>query len=95
MVLGDHTEELIKQVRALAIGQTVDVLNMMADSEDGLPSSDGIGANNGVYGGELTTNVLGLGVSKVRLQDRKRDFLPLDCLLAPHTSGTYGLWQPE
>jgi hypothetical protein len=51
---------------ALTISQTVDVLDMMADSEDGLPSSDGIGADNGMFGGELTTNVLGLGIRRSR-----------------------------
>ena len=95
MVLGDHTEELIKQVSALTISQTVDVLDMMANSENGLPSSHRISANNRVLGGELAANVLGSGVSKVRCQDGTRIFLHLDYLVAPHTSETYCRLQPE
>jgi hypothetical protein len=94
MVLGDHTEELIKQVSALTISQTIDVLDMMTNSENGLPSSHGVSANNRVLGGELAANVLGWGVSKFRCQDGTRSFLRLDYLGAPHTSGTYGPLQP-
>jgi len=57
MVLSDHTEELILEVGALTISQTVNVLAMVTNSKDALPSSDRIGANNGVVSGKFTTNV--------------------------------------
>jgi hypothetical protein len=72
MVLGDHTEELIKQVSALTISQTVDVLHVMADSEDGFPSSHGVSANNRMLGGELAANVLGFGRKQSSISRRKR-----------------------
>ena len=95
MILSDHTKELIKQVSALTISQTVDVLDMMTNSEEGLPSSDGIGANDRVLCGELAADVLVSGVSKVRCQGGIGGFLRLDYLGAFHTSGTYGPLQPE
>jgi hypothetical protein len=71
------------------------MLDVMTNSEDVLPSSHRVSANNRVLGGELAANVLGSGVSKVRCQDGKGGFLHLDYHVAPHTSGTYVPLQPE
>jgi len=66
MILSNHAEELVQQVRGLVLGQAIDVLDVMTDSKDGLPASDGVGADNWVLSGELITNVewgaTGLGV---------------------------------
>jgi hypothetical protein len=57
MVLSNHTEELIEEMGALALSQAVNVLDMVANSEDGLPASDWVGADNRVLRGEFTTNI--------------------------------------
>jgi hypothetical protein len=57
MVLSDHTEELIEQVGGLVLGQAVDVLDVVANSKDGLPASDGIGADDWVLSGEFIADV--------------------------------------
>jgi len=66
MVLSDHTEELVEKVGGLVLSQSVDMLNVVADSEDSLPACNGIGADNWVLGRELVTNIqwraTGLGV---------------------------------
>lgn len=66
MVLCDHTEELVEKVGGLVLSQAVDVLDVVADSEDGLPAGNGVGADNWVLGRELVANIqwgtTGLGV---------------------------------
>jgi hypothetical protein len=57
VVLSDHAEELVEKVVRLALGETIDVLNVVTNSKDGLPASDWIGADNRVFGGEFITNV--------------------------------------
>lgn len=59
MVLSDHTKELVQEVGGLVLGQAVDVLDMVTESKEGLPASDGVGANNRVLSRQLTTNVQG------------------------------------
>jgi hypothetical protein len=58
MVLGDHSQEFIQEVRALALGQAIDVLHVMPNCEHGFPSCDGVGTNNGVLGGEFIADIL-------------------------------------
>lgn len=76
VVLGDHAEELVHEVGALVFGQAIDVLDVVADGEDGLPAGDGVGADDGVLGGELVADVewgsTGLSV--------ELEFLVLGCL---------------
>ena len=57
MILGDHTEELVEEVGGLVLGQAVDVLDVVADSEDGLPACNWVGADDWVLGGELIADV--------------------------------------
>jgi hypothetical protein len=57
MVFSNHTEELIEQVRRLILSQAINVLNVVANSEDGLPASDWVGADNWVLGGEFIADV--------------------------------------
>jgi hypothetical protein len=57
MVLSNHAEEFIKEVRALTLSQVVNVLDVMAKGKDGLPASDWVGADDWVLGGELGTNI--------------------------------------
>jgi hypothetical protein len=57
MILSNHTEELIEQVRRFILSQTVNVLNVVADSEDGLPAGDWVGADNWVLGGKFIADV--------------------------------------
>jgi hypothetical protein len=57
VVLSDHAEEFSKEVRALTLREAVNVLDVMAEGKDGLPSSDWVGANDWMLGGELGTNI--------------------------------------
>lgn len=58
MSIVDKIQEPLKQLLALFVSKAVDVLNVATDREDALPSSDGVGSNNGVNGLELSAYVL-------------------------------------
>lgn len=57
MVLGDHAQEVIKEMRPLALGQAVDVLDVVTNGEDALPAGDRVGADDWVLGGELVAHI--------------------------------------
>jgi hypothetical protein len=57
MVLGDHTEELVEKMGRLVLSQAVDVLDVVADSEDGLPACNWVGADDWVLGREFIADV--------------------------------------
>jgi len=57
MVLSDHTEELIEEMIGFTLGETIDMLYMMANSEDSLPSGNRVGADDWVLSGELLADV--------------------------------------
>jgi hypothetical protein len=52
VVLNDQSLEPFKGVLALSISQTIDGLDMVSDSEDGFPASDGVSADDWVLGFE-------------------------------------------
>lgn len=58
VVLNDEVHELVEETPALAPGQAVDALDVRADGEDALPARDGVGAHDGVHGGEVGACVL-------------------------------------
>lgn len=57
MAIVDKIQEPLQQLLALFISQAVDVPNVATDGEDALPSSDGVGSNNGVDSLELSADV--------------------------------------
>lgn len=58
MILSDHAQELIEKVVALSLSKAIDMLNVVADGEDGLPAGNGVGADDGVHSGELSTDIV-------------------------------------
>lgn len=58
MAVMNEIQEPLQQLFALFISETVDVLNVATDREDALPSSHGVGSNNGVDCLELSAHVL-------------------------------------
>lgn len=67
MAIMDKVQEPLSQSVALIFSHTVDVLDMAANGEDALPSSDGIGSHNGVNSLELRANVFG-GTTRLGVQ---------------------------
>lgn len=57
MVLSDHSQELVSKVIALTLSKTIDMLYMVTNSKDGLPSSDWVSADNWVFSGEFVADV--------------------------------------
>jgi hypothetical protein len=66
MVINHQPQEPIKQALALAFGESVDVLYVMAKSENGFPSRDGVGAYYWVHGNQLFADIFG-GASWLRV----------------------------
>lgn len=48
MILGNHPEKLIKEVRGLVLSHSFDALDVVSDGEYALPSSHWVGSNNGM-----------------------------------------------
>ena len=59
VVLVDQIQEPAKQLGALLLGHAVDVLDVAAHRENGLPAGYRVGADDRVDGLELGANVLG------------------------------------
>ena len=59
MVLNNELQKRFEQRGALLRFEPVDLLRVDADGIDGLPACDGIGADDGVDGGEVGADVLG------------------------------------
>jgi hypothetical protein len=59
VALVDNVEEPVEQLARLLGRDAVDVLDVAADGEDGLPPCDGVGADDGMDGLELGADVLG------------------------------------
>jgi hypothetical protein len=59
MVLHNQRLEPLERVLALAVAQPIDLLDVVANGEDGLPSSHRVGADDWVNGLEDVAHVLG------------------------------------
>jgi hypothetical protein len=59
MVINNQSQEPVQQSLALAFCDPVDVLHVVAESEDRLPPRDGIGADYGMHGDKLFADVFG------------------------------------
>lgn len=59
MIPRNQVIEPLEQIVALVLGHVVDVSDVGADGEDGLPACDGVGADDGVDRLQLGADVLG------------------------------------
>lgn len=59
VVLHNQLHEPVQSTPALVGGQTIDMLDVVADRKHGLPACDGIGADHGVLSCELAADILG------------------------------------
>jgi hypothetical protein len=50
MIFGDQSHKPIQRSFAFVLGQAVDMLHMVPNSEDRLPACNGVGADHGVRG---------------------------------------------
>lgn len=58
MVLNQQASEVVLEGARLLSSQAVDLLEVRAESVDGLPAADWVGADDRMLGGELLTDVL-------------------------------------
>lgn len=59
MVFDNQLHKPIQCLLTLFFRQSIDVLHMVPDSKDGLPSSNGVRADHGMDGRKRVANVLG------------------------------------
>lgn len=59
MVFDDQSYEPVQEILRFFFRKAVNVLDVVADSEDTLPPSNGVGTNNGVNSFKNIANVLG------------------------------------
>lgn len=57
MILRDHAEKFVEEMRALALSQAIDVLDVVTDRKDSFPASNRVGTNNWMLRGELSANI--------------------------------------
>lgn len=57
MVLDDQLDKPIQSTSALFLGQPINLLHVVTYGEDGLPTSDWIGADNGVLCSQIRAHI--------------------------------------
>lgn len=57
MIVNDKVEEVFQEHVGFIPGHTIDAFREAAVHEDGFPACDGVGADDGVDGGQATAGV--------------------------------------
>jgi hypothetical protein len=66
MILRDQPDKIIEQISALLRSEPIDLLDVMSDSENALPTGDGVGPDNGMDCAQLSADIL-WGTSRSRM----------------------------
>lgn len=76
MIFCDEPYEIVEQVLAFQLCQIVDMLHMMPNSENALPSSDRVGSDDGMLRRERGSHILGR-TCKVSANNKRGKSIPL------------------